>query len=187
MAGILTPLKISLWNLHLKFHCGHKDEEPHAQSTQSLNSVITHLHLGLLDAWRMKHPQSKQYTWVRVGNNRVSAARLDRLYISQNLISRFIYSNINPVGFTDHHFITIELVSTPGNRVKSQCFFKNKHLQDRTFCQSFELFWQQWEIRKFDFSTLKQWLEVGKAQIHIFYQQCTSFLHNQNQSSSSGA
>ncbi len=48
-------------------------EEPHPQSSQSLNSIITHL--GLLDRWRVKHPQSRQYTWVRVSNNRVTAAR----------------------------------------------------------------------------------------------------------------
>lgn len=100
------------FNCTLEFTIDRISDEPHPQSThsQTLNSVITHL--DLLDAWRVKHPQSRQYTWVRIANGRVSAASLDRLYISQNLGSRLIYSNINPVGFTKHHLVSKGLVNT---------------------------------------------------------------------------
>lgn len=110
-------------------------EESHPQSSQSPLNTITYL--DLLDTWRTKYPTSRQYTWVRVDYNRVSAARLDRLYISQNLSSRLIYSSITPVDFTDHHLVTIDLVSLPGDRVKSYCFCNNKLQQNITFCQTF--------------------------------------------------
>ncbi len=160
------------FNCTLDFTMDRTGKEPHPRSSQSLSSVVTQF--DLLDTWRVKHPQSRQYTQVRVGNSRVSAARLDRFYISQNLSSRLIHSNINPVGFTNHHFVTIDLVSSPGERVKSHWFFNNKLLQDITFCQSFEHFWQQWKRKKGDFSSLRQWWEVGKAQICVLCQQYTS-------------
>ena len=160
------------FNCTLDFTVDRTSEEPHPQSSQSLHSIITHL--DLLDTWRVKHPQTRQYTWVRVGNGRVSAARLDRIYISKSLSSRLVHSNISPVGFTDHHFVSIDLILSPGERVKSYWSFNNRLLQDRIFCQSFERFWQQWKTRKADFVSLKLWWEVGKAQIRVFCQQYTS-------------
>ena len=160
------------FNCTLDFTIDRTSEEPHPQSSQSLSGVIAHL--DLLDTWRVKHPQSRQYTWVRVRNNRVSAARLDRIYISKSLSSRLIKSHINPVGFTDHHYVSVELVISPGERVRSYWSFNSKLLQDRTFCKSFENFWQQWSSRKSDFVSLKLWWKVGKAQIRVFCQQYTS-------------
>lgn len=124
-------------------------EEPHPQSSQSLNSIITQL--DLLDTWRVKNPQARQYTWVRVNKNSVCAARLDRIYISQNLTSRLSHSNISPVGFSDHHLVCSDLVILPGERVKSHWFFNNKLLQDNSFNQSFVLFWQLWKTKKIRF------------------------------------
>jgi len=43
--------------------------EPHPQSSRSLSNVI--IHHDLIDAWRIKHPQTRQYTWVRVRKNQV--------------------------------------------------------------------------------------------------------------------
>lgn len=94
-----------------------------------------------------EYPQSRQYTWVRVSNNR-EAARFDRIYISSSISSTLIHSNISPVGFTDHHFISIEMVSLPGARVKSCWAFNNKHLRYSFFCQSFFFFLATMESEK---------------------------------------
>ena len=160
------------FNCTLDFTVDRTSEEPHPQSARSLRNII--MQMDLLDAWRVKHPQARQYTWVRVSNNRVSAARLDRIYISKNLSSRLVQSGISPVGFTDHHLVSVDLIISPGERVKSYWFFNNKLLQDVHFCQSFEYFWQQWQIKKAEFSSLRVWWEVGKAQIRVFCQQYTS-------------
>ena len=92
--GFFTLLKNKIRNYHqdqfiiggdfncvLDFTVDRTSEEPHPQSSQNLNSIITHL--DLLDTWRVKYLQSRQYTWVRVSNNMVSTARLDRIYISK--------------------------------------------------------------------------------------------------------
>lgn len=62
--------------------------------------------------------------------------------------SRLIYGNINLAGFTDHHRLSIDLVRTPGDRLESHCLLNDNLLQDRTICQSFELFWQQCKMEK---------------------------------------
>ena len=160
------------FNCTLDFTLDRTHEEPHPQSSLHLKNITTHL--DRLDTWRVKHPCARQYSWVRVSNNRVSVARLDRVYISRGLSSRLACSNICPVGFTDHHLVAMELITSPGERVRSYWCFNNKLLQDITFCKSFEVFWQQWKLRKPLFSSLKLWWEVGKAQIQVFCQQYTS-------------
>ena len=77
--------------------------------------------------------QSRQYTWVRVSNKRLSAARLDRIYIYQNLSSRLIHCHINPVGFTDHHSLNLLLNISSCEKVKSYWLFNNKLLLDTPF------------------------------------------------------
>ena len=131
------------FNCTLDFTVDRTSEEPHPQSSQTLNSLIAKQDLS--ETWRIKHPQARQYSWMSVRDNRVTAARMDMFLISQNLRSRLSHSNISPVGFTDHHRVSIELVISPGERVKSYWCFNNKLLQDTAFCQAFEIFWQQWK------------------------------------------
>uniref|UniRef100_A0A3Q3ERM5 Reverse transcriptase domain-containing protein n=1 Tax=Labrus bergylta TaxID=56723 RepID=A0A3Q3ERM5_9LABR len=159
------------FNCTLDFTVDRIGEEPHPYSSQTLNC---HLSPGFVGHFRVKHPQSRQYTWVRVNSNRVCAARLDRVYISRTLNPRLIHCNILPVGFTDHHFVSVELVISPGERAKSFWHFNNKLLLDNVFCKNFGCFWDQWQLRKVEFDSLKLWWEVGKAQIRVFCQQYTS-------------
>ena len=64
----------------------------------------------------MEDPQTRQYTWVRVRENQVSAARLGRFYISKKLIDRTLSADIIPVDVTDHHLLVINLNTIPSQR-----------------------------------------------------------------------
>ena len=88
------------------------NEEPHPQSSNILGKLITHL--DLIDAWRVKYPYVEQYTWVRVTDNTIRAARLDRIYTSQSIRSGLVSSSISPVRFNDHHLTTINVCASPG-------------------------------------------------------------------------
>lgn len=129
----------------------------------------------LLDMWRIKHPADKQYTWVKISDNRVSAARLDRIYASKNLNNRIIDCVISPVGFSDHHlvFISVNMVQIP--KKSSYWHFNAKLLRDASFSKHFEVFWNHWKGKKNDFENLKQWWEVGKTQIKLCCQQYTAY------------
>lgn len=65
-----------------------KSEEPHAQSALCLTNVIKNLNLS--DVWREHNLLSCQYTWVKISNEKVSAARLDILYASCNMRNRVL-------------------------------------------------------------------------------------------------
>lgn len=99
------------WNCMTDLTIDGTGEEPHLQSSSLLSSLVRQF--NLLDAWRTKHHQDRQYTWVKMANNRYCGARLDRFYISQSICSRLISSCIHPVGFTDHHLVNSELFPLP--------------------------------------------------------------------------
>lgn len=58
-------------------------EEPHSPSANVLNKLI--IYHDFVDVWREAFPNVKQYTWIKVNSNLVSAARLDRIYIQRSV------------------------------------------------------------------------------------------------------
>lgn len=128
---------------------------------------------GVVDVWRVKHPKARQYTWVKVLDGTIRAARLDRVYISTSFSNRLLSSHIYPVGFTDHHLVTVDVHTAPTTKGSSYWHFNIQVLQDSVFCQKFEVFWEIWRGRKGDFESLSQWWDVGKAHIRVFVQQYT--------------
>lgn len=127
------------WNCTIDFTLDRNSQEPHLSSITTLSTLLTQF--DLVDAWRCKHPSVRQYTWVQVSSHGVRAARLDRIYISKTITSRLAHSLITPVGFTDHHLATMQLVSSPVKRNNSFWHFNVKLLQDRFFCETFKDFW----------------------------------------------
>jgi len=95
------------WNSTENFTIDRTSEEPHLQSLSQLSNIIREF--DLLDMWRIKHPQVRQYTWIKM-TDRVSAARLDRIYMSNHLSSRSIDCFIIPVGFTDLHLVYLAII-----------------------------------------------------------------------------
>lgn len=147
-------------------------EEPHLTSASLLASIVQQN--DLTDAWRQCHPTSRQYTWVRASGGRVSAARLDRLYINKTQANRVKRAHISPVAFSDHHLVTLDC-AVPS--CVSRCPYWRLNvrlLQDVSFCQAFRVFWEQWRLRKAEFESILKWWEVGKAQIKAFVQQYTA-------------
>ena len=85
------------------------------------------------DAWRLKHPRERQFTWF---NSDLSiASRLDSFLISRYLCDRVISCEIYPCVYSDHDFVFISLelhmadVWGPG-----VWKFNNSLLKDEEFC-----------------------------------------------------
>lgn len=51
------------WNCTVDFNIDRLSEEPHLQSSKNLKSLIQ---FDLIDAWRIKFPNAKRYTWVKI-------------------------------------------------------------------------------------------------------------------------
>jgi hypothetical protein len=90
-----------------------------------------------VDSWKTKHPDKRQYTWVKVFGVRVSAARLDNFYMSKNQSNRLLGATILPVGFSDHHITMAWLSISTGPWHASYWKFNVKLLQDAQISRFF--------------------------------------------------
>lgn len=70
------------WNCTLNVTMDRNGEERHPQAVDVLTRLVREY--NLIDIWREKNKNVKQYTWVKVNDRRVSAARLDWLSVSVN-------------------------------------------------------------------------------------------------------
>ena len=68
------------WNCTTEFTLDRRGQEPHLRSSTTLSQIT--LESDVVDVWRLKHPQVRQYTWVRVVGGNMSVARLDRFYMT---------------------------------------------------------------------------------------------------------
>ncbi len=142
------------WNCTLDFTLDRNGEEPNAQSATSLVGVIKKFNLS--DVWREHNPFIKQYTWVKVCNERISAARLDRFYISGNLKNRVVSTEIIPNMLSDHKLIRVGFTLS-----------KSTH--------KILVFWEAWQTEKSLFESIIQWWEVGKVHIRDFSQKYSAY------------
>lgn len=160
------------WNCTEDFTVDRNTEEPHTQSSDALTNIIKIC--GLVDPWREKNQGIKQYTWIKTTEERISAARLDRFYVTKTYRNKILTSVIHPSGFSDHHMAAIDFTLSDKTKPRFYWCFNSKLLQDQNFCFKFLIFWEEWRRRKGDFTSLGTWWEVGKVQIKIFCQQYTA-------------
>ncbi len=64
---------------------------------------------GLVDVWRVRNKGEKQYTWVKVTDNMVCGARLDRFYLGKIWNNRVMNVFHSPNAFSDHHMVGLDL------------------------------------------------------------------------------
>lgn len=81
-------------------------EEPCPLYALSSKTVIKQTEL--VDIWREKNGV-KQYTWIRVTENKISAARLDRFYVKKTMCNRAVNTHIIPNVISDHHLVTLHI------------------------------------------------------------------------------
>ena len=89
----------------------------------------------LRDAWRLKHPRDRQFTWFNFDLS--LASRLDSFLISRYLCAQVISCEIRPCVYSDHDFVYIEFnLNTADCRGPGVWKFNNSLLQDDKFCSS---------------------------------------------------
>ena len=108
-----------------------ESEEPPLQSSTCLARLVSQL--DLIDIWRLTHPAVRQYTWVKMLNNRVRAARLD--FICHRFLAQGCSRVLFHPGFTDHHLITLDFCLSPTVKSNSYWRFSVNLLQDSVFCE----------------------------------------------------
>ena len=145
--------------------------EPHPASQHALRQLV-HTH-GLVDIWRRVHPDSRQYTWSHLRENRVSLARLDRIYCFKHLFNLVQDCFIMPAVFSDHSLLLCKVLIRNFKPKSAYWHFNSVLVHDKSFREVLEYFWGVFRQRKGDFSSLRQWWDHGKIQIQLLCKQHT--------------
>nr|BAC82603.1 pol-like protein [Takifugu rubripes] len=144
--------------------------DPHLASFLSLTETAGYSH-GLVDVWRRMHTDSRQYTWFRLSEDRISSARLDRFLLLQTSV--FSGCKIMPVGFTDHSLVLSKLGIKNILPKSAHWHFNSSLTQDTSFREVLRHFWSGFRGRKSDFMCLGQWWDRGKTEKQLLCQQYT--------------
>lgn len=160
------------WNCTLDFTLDRNSEEPHVLSAVHLTGILKKS--NLIDVWREHNPSARYFTWLRVSDGIISAARLDRFYISHNLRNRVFNISIFPNSISDHKLIVVGFTLVRSTHRSCYWHFNIKLLENQNFCEVFKLFWETWKKEKVGFEGIIQWWEVGKVHIRGLCQNYTS-------------
>uniref|UniRef100_A0A670II65 Reverse transcriptase domain-containing protein n=1 Tax=Podarcis muralis TaxID=64176 RepID=A0A670II65_PODMU len=98
-----------------------KQEKKEGKLPRSFFDMVNNL--GLTDAWRLKNPTIKQYTFF--SNPNQSWGRIDSIWISKELTQNLIKSEILPRIISDHNAVYIEL---KGKDIKTTRWRMNEFL-----------------------------------------------------------
>nr|BAC82605.1 pol-like protein [Tetraodon nigroviridis] len=145
--------------------------EPHPGSQHALKQLV-HSH-GLVDAWRRMHADCRQYTWSRLGEDRISMARLDRFYVFKHHFNALKSCSITPAGFTDHSLVLCHVFIKNVLPKSAYWHFNSVLTSDKGFREALIYFWTAFRRRKSDFTCLRQWWDHGKTEIRLLCQQYT--------------
>ena len=86
---------------------------------------------SLVDTWRQKHPNERQYTWIK--QNPLKYGRLDMFFTSKHLTNQIRYANIETGYRTDHCAVSVTLASYNQERGPGLWKFNDSLLEDENY------------------------------------------------------
>lgn len=174
-----------------------KDQFPNFNPSPELDKIIKDF--TLTDAWEHKNGDAPGFTFV----TNHSASRLDRIYVSNNLKTNILQTEVWPTSFTDHaaFICTINMAKQGTYRARSYWKLNVSHLNDAECRERFYKTWQECENKFTSYdSALTWWIKCAKPKIRKmfidyskeksfwfkqtteFYFQCLRDLYKPNQS-----
>lgn len=88
---------------------------------------------GLVDVFRVMHPDEQIYTWRKPFGREIIMSRLDYFFVSQDLLLRTNQSIINTRFSSDHSRISLQIDFSTNKRGPGSWKFNNLLLQDKEF------------------------------------------------------
>ena len=116
----------------------------------------------LIDVWRTKHPNKKQFSWhSRYAN---ISSRLDRIYIPSHWISNVTSQYIDPFVWSDHDMCTMNIyLQKDVQRGKGIWKMNLTLLDDQKFQTHIRKFWREWSRVRSDYADAALWWDIGKT------------------------
>lgn len=88
---------------------------------------------GLVDVWRLLHPEERTFTWKKPFTNDIIMSRLDYFFISQDFLLRTNFVTIKPKLLSDHCRVILNLDFATTQRGRGFWKFNNLFLKDPQF------------------------------------------------------
>ena len=129
------------------------DQKPGYNYSPTLERLITGL--TLRDTCLLTDNSRCDFTYVRAD----SASRLDRFYVSQNLVSSVRKTDFSPVAFSDHHAYIVHL-TVPNVKVETgrgYWHFNTSLLSDTLYCEQLAIKWDYWIRQQRYFPSVSDW------------------------------
>ena len=134
------------------------------RSIQSLKNIL--LEFNLVDTWRKRNPQAKQYTWHQ--KNPEVHCRLDYFFLTKSIDSQVTLADIIYVPYTDHRGIQIAFKLKTKQRGPSFWKHNNSLLSNKTYREQMkEVINQAWETAE-DLDDLRVGYDFMKFKIRQF-------------------
>ena len=118
---------------------------------------------NLIDIFRSMHPSARKFTWT---NSKISC-RLDKFYVSPEILANSKYCEITVFPFSDHDapFLSFQLPNSLP-RGRGTWKFNTSLLENEEFTCNMKHFLKFWVSRKKDFvGKLHIWWDIGKKKI----------------------
>ena len=118
----------------------------------------------LSDAWRAKHPATKEFTWRRP--NESQGSRIDMIWIPMGYLGLVSSVGIFPFFRSDHSYVYLEIdLPFEVKRSKGLWKFNASLLKDESFCAEIARFWTDWRSEQSRFHVLSSWWDAGKVRL----------------------
>ena len=99
----------------------------------------------LRDIWRHHNPDKKEFTFY---SNVGTGSRLDRFYVTRNLTSNVIQSEINNFAHSDHNKITMKIDLSEIERGPGIWKINNAYLKDPKYVEQITHIWHQHRFKQ---------------------------------------
>ena len=114
----------------------------------------------LVDSWRMKNPNNRQYTWSNTSQTRQS--RIDRIYVPTQWFKGG-RSRIIPFPWSDHDIVITDLhIPKTVPRGHGTWKLNLSLLEDSVYKETIKSFLYKWKDKKTLFSGITQWWDALK-------------------------
>ncbi|KAK6171674.1 hypothetical protein SNE40_018116 [Patella caerulea] len=138
-----------------------KNDTYYSQIVIDLLINITKI-IEISDVFRNKFPDKILYTW---SNTRGSASRIDRAYISNNLLTSVTHLNHHPNTKSDHKILSLKINLDSYRWGRGFWKFNNSVLTNNNYKSAITKFWEFWQKEKTNFRHSNEWWDKGKQEI----------------------
>ena len=159
------------------FNCVIATKDATGTSNNSLALKNLTSNLGLKDSWDVLKPSQIAYSFIRPN----CSSRLDRLYVSDTLVSCLRTAEYLVTSFSDHKAFKVRCCLPDQGRPTGNGFWSMRaHVLTDENLEEFERKWNRWLREKQNFSNwIQWWIHCAKPKIKSFFRWKTNEVFRQ--------